>query len=87
MEMPVHIDVASLDLMHRRALEDVLGRTLQAGERLLVQVAPASGDRMHAESPKVIDLIKGFYEGMTDEEIEEVDQAIKPRANLSRPVP
>lgn len=87
MDAPIQIDVAALDSMHRRAFEDVLGRSLDPGQRLVVQVTPTPGNEAPAAAPKVIDLIKGFYEGMTDEEIEEIDQAIKVRANFTRPLP
>lgn len=86
MDSPIQIDVAALDSTHRRAFEDVLGRSLDPSQQLIVQVTPTSG-KTPAAAPKVIDLIKGFYEGMTDEEIEEIDQAIKVRANFTRPLP
>jgi hypothetical protein len=87
MGVELQIDVVSLDASHRRALEEVIGRELAANQRLTISVsdvaAPASG-------PKPAQSLKdwtGVYEGLSEEEVDEVDRIVKTRANLTRPLP
>jgi hypothetical protein len=84
-------DVTALDEAHRRALEDVLGRQLQANQRLVINVlelelspdAPAAGQRPHQS---LADWTK-VYEGLKDEQIERIDEIAKSRAKLTRHLP
>jgi hypothetical protein len=84
-------DVTALDEMHRRALEDVIGRQLQANQRLIIRVAD-----IDVESPaeaggvrrrQSLDDWKRIYEGLSSDEIDAIDQIAKTRADLSRRLP
>ena len=87
METPLHIDVAALDQAHRRAVEDLLGRALQLNERLIIQVSATDSHQHPGRSGEVLDLLTHFYDGMSDQEVDDIDREIKTRANLSRPLP
>jgi hypothetical protein len=87
METPLHIDVAALDLAHRRAVEDLLGRALRLNERLIIQVAAADLHEPSGRAGEVLGLLTHFYDGMSDQEVDDIDREIKTRANLSRPLP
>jgi hypothetical protein len=82
-------DVTALDEPHRRALEDVLGRALRSNQRLVINVlemeVPAGGA---GERPRqtLADWTK-VYEGLTAEEVEQIDMIAKDRADLSRHLP
>jgi hypothetical protein len=87
MDASITIDVTTLDLAHRQALEDVIGTRLHEGQRLVIGVTqsdrPASGP---ARKPTIEDWAK-VYEGLTEQQIEEIDRIAKTRANLTRNVP
>jgi len=84
----LNIDVATLDAPHRRALEEVLGRQLAANQRLVISVmevaTPRSADTRPAQ--KLEDWTH-VYDGLSDEEVEAVDEIAKTRANISRNLP
>ena len=82
METNYAIDVASLDAEHHRALEDVIGIQLQTSQRLLIRVIDIElALRRPAQS---LSDWTDVYEGLTDQEIETIDQEIKRWANLTR---
>ncbi|MEX1096264.1 MAG: hypothetical protein WED34_09460 [Planctomycetales bacterium] len=88
MEKDLHIDVATLDAPHLRALEEVIGRQLTANQRLIISVAevevPPSAGRRPAQT---LDDWTHVYDGLSDDEIEAVDEVVKTRANLTRDLP
>ena len=89
METSCTIDVMTLDATHRQALEDLIGVQLQANQRLIIGVTeidrPASeGTPRRAQSLE--DWTK-VYEGLSDEQVEEIDRIAKSRANLTRKLP
>jgi len=88
METALNIDVATLDLPHRQALEEVIGKQLASHQRLVISVIelvpPAVEDSRPAQS---LDDWTKIYDGLSDEEVEEIDQVAKTRANLSRDLP
>lgn len=88
MGVELQIDVGELDASHRRALEQVIGRELTGNQRLTISVSdfpsPPSPTAKPAQSLKDW---TGVYEGLSDEEVEEIDKIIKTRANLTRPLP
>src|SRR5690606_38943693 len=45
METNLHVDVATLDAPHRRALEEVIGRQLSTDQRLIISVTQAEVSR------------------------------------------
>lgn len=84
-------DVTALDESHRLALEDVLGCALQSNQRLIINVlemevpAPA-GTAGERPRQTLADWTK-VYEGLSEDQIEEIDRVAKDRANLSRHLP
>ena len=88
METSLNIEVANLDGSHRRALEEVLGRSLASNQRLLISVldAPSALESV-AQSHQPLDDWLSVYDGLSEQEIEQIDQIAKTRANLSRQFP
>jgi len=80
-------DVGDLDHGDRSALERVVGHALGEGQRLIIQVL--TPERPAAEPPagELPDLPEwtDVYAGLSDAEIDDLDAAIRERANLSRP--
>ena len=63
------IDVATLDLPHRRALEDVIGHELGTHQQLIIsvhEIAPIIDDR----PVQTLDDWAGVYDGLTDSEVD-----------------
>lgn len=86
MDIPLSIDVSSLDHAHRQAMEDVIGRQLDANQRLIIQIATVAPPPSDA-ARSVIELLTHFYDGMTEEEVDEIDDIIKTRMIFSRQFP
>lgn len=87
MALNLQIDVGSLDASHRRALEEVIGRELDASERLTISVSdPAVPPPVTIPAQSLEDWT-AVYEGLSDNEVNEIDTLIKTRANLTRPLP
>ena len=88
MDRELKIDVAPLDDPHRRALEEVLGRHLEANQRLNISVTevniPPSDQTQPGQS---LDDWTKVYDGLSDEEIESIDKIAKTRARLTRNLP
>jgi hypothetical protein len=85
MENGLKIDVSALDLPHRRALEDVIGRELTAKQTLLISVVETETSRGDTIRPaQSLEDWTGVYDGLSDEQIEAIDQVVKTRANLTR---
>ena len=89
METSRTIDVMTLDATHRQALEDLIGVQLQANQRLVIGVTeidlPVSeGTPRRAQTLE--DWTK-VYEGLSDEQVEEIDRIANTRANLTRNLP
>jgi len=88
MEMSVNIEIAGLDSLHRRALEEVIGRPLSAHQRLVISVAeekslPASESR----PAQTLEDWTRIYDGLSDAEVDEIDEIVKARADVSRNAP
>ena len=86
MEATLNIDVSALDAPHRRAVEDVRGRQLASSQRLLISVV----DKEPADARKPAQTLEDWthvYDGLSDDEIEAVDEIAKTRANLTRNLP
>ena len=86
MEKIYSIDVTRLDDEHCRALEDVIASQLHNNQRLLIRVIDtdlASKTPPKCQSQSLSDWTD-VYEGLSDEEIEAIDQQIKTRANFTR---
>ncbi|MBX3412100.1 MAG: hypothetical protein KF708_05225 [Pirellulales bacterium] len=81
-------DVAGMDETQRRAMENVLGRELQANQRLIIRVtqvdecAPADTDAVLQRQS--IEDWKRVYEGLDAEQVEAIDRIVNRRVSLSR---
>lgn len=88
MQPNLNIDVAALDLPHRRAIEEVIGQTLAINQRLVISVTdietPASAPARPFQS---LDDWTKVYDGLSDADIESIDKIAKTRANLTRNLP
>jgi hypothetical protein len=84
-------DVTALDETHRRALEDVLGRELRSNQRLVINVleieVPAGKGAKDERPPQSLDDWTRVYEGLSDGEVNQIDEVAKTRAKLTRDVP
>lgn len=89
METSHAIDVTSLDSMHRRAIEDVIGVQLQANERLVIGVTDAVSPESEAapRRAQTLEDWRAVYEGLSDAQIEEIDRIANARADLTRELP
>lgn len=80
-------NVRDIDRADRPAVERVVGHPLREGQRLVIQVIPpeppsvAPTTNSAPELPEWTDV----YQGLSDAEIDDLDSAIRERANLSRP--
>lgn len=88
MENGLKIDVSALDVPHRRALEEVIGQELAANQQLIISVIdvelPPSDSGRPAQS---LEDWTQVYDGLSDEQVEAIDQVVKTRANLTRNLP
>ena len=86
METSRAIDVTSLDEEHRRALEDLVGTELRRNQRLVISVTEidltSSGTAVR-RAQSISDWTR-VYEGLSDEQIAEIDREAKTRADLTR---
>ena len=88
MQSDLKIDVATLDAPHRRALEEVIGRELAVSQRLIISVVdvptPTNSD---VRPPQTLEDWTSINEGLSDEDIDEIDKIAKTRAKLARNLP
>lgn len=82
-------DVTALDETHRRALEDVIGQQLQANQRLIISVTEIdlSAEPHGGGQRQSVDDWARVYEGLSDEQVQQIDRIANSRANLSRFLP
>jgi hypothetical protein len=89
METSHEIDVTSLDAEHRRALEEVIGTQLQRNQRLLISVTEVNvtpAQRACRGGQSIRDWTD-VYEGLSDEEVRDIDREVNTRADLTRHLP
>jgi hypothetical protein len=80
-------NVAEIDSADRRAIEHLIGKHLAEHQQVIISVVNVDLTRP-VESPlpaaeEVPDWWK-VYEGLNDEDVDRLDQAIRQRANLTR---
>lgn len=72
-------------------MEDVLGRELQANQRLIIsvtEVGECATSKTATELPRqTIEDWQKVYQGLNSEQIDAIDRIVKTRANLTRHVP
>jgi hypothetical protein len=72
-----------IDSADRRGIEHLIGRDLDEHQQVIISVVTRPIEPAFPESQGVPDWWK-VYEGLDDEEVDRLDQAIRRRANLSR---
>lgn len=87
METVVH-NVRDLEATDRSAVERLVGHSVQQNQRLVIQVTDidvsvAPEAQPHQRQSGVPDWWN-IYEGLSDDEIEKLDHAIRQRADLTR---
>lgn len=88
MENGLKIDVSALDVPHRRALEEVIGQELAANQQLIISVIDV--ELPPSDSGRPVQSLEDWmhvYDGLSDEQVEAIDQVVKTRANLTRNLP
>ena len=82
-------DVGQMKTQERSAAELLGGHALREHERVIVHVLemPIPASATDARPPQSIDSWMHIYDGLSDEEIDEIDAVINTRANLTRAVP
>jgi hypothetical protein len=86
---PVVRNVRDITAADRRALEHVLGRPLGEDQQVVLQVvAPAKPSATEAGDRAASDRLPDWcnvYAGLSDEQVEAVETAIRRRSDLTRP--
>lgn len=78
-------NVRELNASDRSAVERIVGHSVREDQRLLIQLTDV--DKVatpHETQEDEIPEWWNVYEGLSDEEIEKLDRAIRQRANLTR---
>lgn len=85
-------NVHDIDAPDRQALEHVIGQRLSENQQIIVSVVNIDVSQNPSEQPKSngtqseseIPEWWKVYEGLSDEEVDRLDQAVRQRANLAR---
>ncbi len=82
-------EVDQMQAEERSAAELLIGRSLRGHERIILNVLEMQRPAPPADArpAQSIDDWMHIYEGLSDEEVDEIDAIIKTRANLTRDVP
>jgi hypothetical protein len=84
---PVSRDVRDLSPADRSALEHLVGHRLSETQRIIVQVInvyPHAPDEVKPENSGAVPSWWHVYEGLSDEEVNRLDEAVRQRADLTR---
>ena len=85
MDVPLQIDVATLDAPHRRALEEIIGRQLATNQRLVVSVIEVEVPTSAAPRPtQTLEDWTHVYDGLGNDEIAEIEKVIFDRSGWTR---
>ncbi len=83
-------DVSALDEAQRHTLEHVIGRELRENQRLVINVCDidlSPNKLADHRRPQTIEDWTRVNEGLSEQQVEEIDKIAKTRANLSRELP
>lgn len=72
--------VRDIEADERRALEHVIGQQLTENQQIIIQVVDLGNSRSD-QLPEWCNV----YEGLTEQEIDELESVIRERADLARP--
>ena len=81
-------NVRDIDASDRSALQHVVGMELREDQQLIIQVvevARPNGEKQAADG--LLPAWCNVYEGLTDEEIDRIDAAVRHRCALTRRIP
>ena len=80
-------NVAEIDTADRRALEHLIGKHLAEHQQVIINVVNVD---LSSPEPSAVPASEevppwwNIYEGLSDAEVDDLDQAIRQRANLTR---
>ena len=82
-------NVRDIEVGDRHAIEHVVGQRLRDNQRLIIQLAEIEIPAAATAQPEVrlgktFDDWTHFYDGLSEDEIDEIDKIVKTRANLTR---
>lgn len=80
-------NVADIETADRQALEHLIGKHLADHEQVIISIVNldrAGPDEPAAAAPQAVPAWWNIYEGLNDEQVECLDQAIRQRANFTR---
>ncbi|MEZ6057574.1 MAG: hypothetical protein R3C01_12815 [Planctomycetaceae bacterium] len=86
----VTCNVRDLGSNERTAVEQLVGHALRENEQLIIQVVSMDLQGRQQDDPRPVQTLDnwaGIYEGLTDEQIDEIDKVINTRAYLTRNLP
>jgi hypothetical protein len=78
-------DVRELNESDQQAIEHLLGQSLRDDQRLLIQVVDSTAPEEQPTIPASLPSWCNVYEGLSDQEIAELEQTILSRGD-SRPI-
>jgi hypothetical protein len=79
-------NVRDLDPSERSALERLAGRPLCDRQRFTLQIADDDSPGPAVGTADDVPSWWNVYEGLTDEEVDRLDEAVRRRADLTRPL-
>jgi hypothetical protein len=82
-------NVRDIDGADRQVLEHVIGQRLRENQQIIVNVvnidvSPKPSEQGKSDSEQEIPDWWKVYEGLNDEDIDRLDEAVRQRANLTR---
>jgi hypothetical protein len=80
-------NVAEIDSVDRRAIERLLGSDLADHQQIIIRVVdlePAKSGQSAVSAIEDVPAWWRIYEGLSDEDVDRLDGAIHPRADLTR---
>ena len=80
-------NVAEIDTADRRAIEHLIGEHLAEHQQIIISVVNldlTSPDKSAVPTSEGVPAWWNIYEGLSEEDVDRLDQAIRPRANLTR---
>jgi hypothetical protein len=80
-------NVSEIDTADRRAIEHLIGKHLAEHQQVIISVVNldlASPDEPTTPDPGEVPAWWNIYDGLSNEQVDRLDQAIRPRANLTR---
>jgi hypothetical protein len=81
--------VRDIEIDERRVLEQVIGQRLEENQKLIIQVVSAEGRPVDVPDqplrPGTLPEWCNVYQGLTEEQIADLEEVILQRADLARP--